>query len=109
MIDLYFWPTPNGYKPLIFLEETGLPYQIKPINILRGEQFQSDFLEIAPNNRIPAIVDHSPAEGNKPLALFESGSILIYLAEKFQCQMDVLRLHPFNVGTGIFQVGFRLS
>ncbi|TRU04784.1 MAG: thiol:disulfide oxidoreductase [Microcystis sp. Msp_OC_L_20101000_S702] len=82
MIDLYFWPTPNGYKPLIFLEETGLPYQIKPINILRGEQFQADFLEIAPNNRIPAIVDHSPAEGNKPLALFESGSILIYLAEK---------------------------
>ncbi|WP_424100497.1 glutathione S-transferase N-terminal domain-containing protein [Moorena producens] len=82
MIDLYFWPTPNGYKPLIFLEETGLPYQIKPINILRGDQFKPDFLAIAPNNRIPAIVDDAPAEGNKPFALFESGSILIYLAEK---------------------------
>ncbi|NEO41547.1 MAG: thiol:disulfide oxidoreductase [Moorea sp. SIOASIH] len=82
MIDLYFWPTPNGYKPLIFLEETGLPYQIKPINILRGDQFKPDFLAIAPNNRIPAIVDDAPAERNQPFALFESGSILIYLAEK---------------------------
>ncbi|MDZ8264207.1 glutathione binding-like protein [Nostoc sp. ChiQUE01b] len=82
MTDLYFWPTPNGYKTLIFLEESGLSYQIKPINILRGDQFQPDFLAIAPNNRIPAIVDHAPAEGNSPFALFESGSILIYLAEK---------------------------
>jgi GST-like protein len=82
MIDLYFWPTPNGYKPLIFLEESGLSYQIKPINILRGEQFSPEFLAIAPNNRIPAIVDHNPGEGNQPFPLFESGSILIYLAEK---------------------------
>ncbi len=82
MIDLYFWPTPNGYKPLIFLEETGLSYQIKPINIMRGDQFKPDFLAIAPNNRMPAIVDNSPAEGDSPFSLFESGSILIYLAEK---------------------------
>ncbi len=82
MIDLYFWPTPNGYKPLIFLEESGLSYQINTINIMRGDQFKPDFLEIAPNNRIPAIVDRTPIEGNKPFALFESGSILIYLAEK---------------------------
>lgn len=82
MIDLYFWPTPNGYKPLIFLEESGLTYRIKPINIGRGEQFNPDFLAISPNNRIPAIIDDSPAEGKEPFALFESGSILIYLAEK---------------------------
>lgn len=82
MIDLYFWPTPNGYKPLIFLEESGLPYQINTINIMRGDQFKPDFLKIAPNNRIPAIVDRTPIQGNKPLALFESGSILVYLAEK---------------------------
>ena len=82
MIDLYFWPTPNGYKPLIFLEETGLPYQMKPINIMRGDQFKHDFLAIAPNNRIPAIVARTPAEGDSPFSLFESGSILIYLAEK---------------------------
>ena len=82
MIDLYFWPTPNGYKPLIFLEESALAYQIKPVNIMRGEQFKPNFLAIALNNRIPAIVDSAPADGDEPLALFESGSILIYLAEK---------------------------
>jgi GSH-dependent disulfide-bond oxidoreductase len=82
MIDLYFWPTPNGYKPLIFLEETALEYQIKPVNIMKGDQFKPDFLAIAPNNRMPAIVDHQPVDGGEPYALFESGSILIYLAEK---------------------------
>jgi GSH-dependent disulfide-bond oxidoreductase len=82
MIDLYFWPTPNGYKPLIFLEETALEYQIKPVNIMKGDQFKPDFLAIAPNNRMPAIVDHQPVDGGKPYALFESGSILVYLAEK---------------------------
>jgi GSH-dependent disulfide-bond oxidoreductase len=82
MIDLYFWPTPNGYKPLILLEEAGLEYQIKPINIMKGDQFKPDFLAIAPNNRMPAMVDRDPADGGEPYALFESGSILIYLAEK---------------------------
>jgi GST-like protein len=82
MIDLYYWPTPNGHKITMFLEEAGLPYQIKPVNIGRGEQFQPDFLRIAPNNRMPAIVDHAPADGGAPLSVFESGAILVYLADK---------------------------
>jgi GST-like protein len=80
MIDLYFWPTPNGWKITILLEETGLSYQVVPVNISRGEQFKPDFLKISPNNRMPAIVDHD-AEGG-PLSIFESGAILTYLAEK---------------------------
>jgi GST-like protein len=82
MIDLHYWPTPNGHKITIFLEETGLPYRLIPVNIGRGEQFRPDFLAISPNNRMPAIVDHAPADGGAPLALFESGAILLYLAEK---------------------------
>lgn len=82
MIDLYYWPTPNGHKITMFLEEAGLQYVIKPVNIGRGEQFDPDFLKIAPNNRMPAIVDHAPADGGEPLSLFESGAILLYLAEK---------------------------
>ena len=82
MIDLYFWTTPNGYKPLIFLEEAGLDYTIKPVNIGTGEQFEPDFLKISPNNRIPAIVDTAPAGGGKPVSVFESGAILVYLGEK---------------------------
>jgi GST-like protein len=82
MIDLYFWPTPNGHKVTLFLEEAGLPYALKPINIGKGDQFAPDFLRIAPNNRMPAIVDHAPAEGGEPIALFESGAILLYLADK---------------------------
>lgn len=82
MIDLYYWPTPNGHKITIFLEETGLPYTIKPINISKGEQFAPEFLKIAPNNRIPAIVDLAPADGGAPLSLMESGAILEYLAAK---------------------------
>jgi GST-like protein len=82
MIDLYYWTTPNGHKITIFLEETGLPYRIVPINIGKGEQFAPEFLKIAPNNRIPAIVDHEPAQGDGPLSLFESGAILLYLADK---------------------------
>jgi len=81
MIDLYYWTTPNGHKISLFLEETGLPYRIHPINIGKGEQFAADFLKIAPNNRIPAIVDNDSADG-QPLSLFESGAILLYLAEK---------------------------
>ena len=82
MIDLYYWTTPNGHKITIFLEEAGLPYRILPVNISQGEQFAPDFLKIAPNNRIPAIVDPAPADGGEPLALFESGAILLYLADK---------------------------
>jgi len=82
MIDLYFWPTPNGYKVLMFLLEAGLEFSIKPVNIGKGEQFAPDFLDIAPNNRIPAIVDHAPLDGGPPLPLFESGAILLYLADK---------------------------
>lgn len=82
MIDLYYWTTPNGHKITLFLEEAGLDYQIFPINISKGDQFQPEFLKIAPNNRIPAIVDQAPADGGEPIALFESGAILLYLAEK---------------------------
>ena len=82
MIDLYYWTTPNGHKISLFLEEAGLPYTLYPVNIGLGEQFKPEFLKIAPNNRIPAIVDHQPADGGQPLSLFESGAILLYLAEK---------------------------
>ena len=82
MIELYFWTTPNGYKPLLFLEEAGIDYEISPVNISKGEQFEPEFLKISPNNRIPAIVDHNPDDGGSPLAQFESGAILQYLAEK---------------------------
>jgi GST-like protein len=82
MIELYFWTTPNGYKPLIFLEEAGLDYQLKPVNISTGAQFEPAFLKISPNNRIPAIVDTAPAGGGKPISVFESGAILQYLGEK---------------------------
>ncbi len=82
MIDLYYWTTPNGHKISLFLEEAGLPYRVHPINIGKNEQFQPDFLKISPNNRIPAIVDQDPADGGEPLSIFESGAILLYLAEK---------------------------
>jgi GST-like protein len=82
MIELYYWTTPNGHKVTIFLEEAGVPYRIVPVNIGKGEQFASDFLRIAPNNRIPAIVDTQPADGGAPISVFESGAILQYLAEK---------------------------
>ncbi|AKF50213.1 thiol:disulfide oxidoreductase [Pseudomonas syringae] len=82
MIDLHYWTTPNGHKITLFLEEAGLPYTIFPVNIGKDEQFKAEFLKIAPNNRIPAIVDHQPADGGSPLSLFESGAILLYLAEK---------------------------
>jgi len=82
MIDLYYWTTPNGHKITIFLEEAGLAYAIKPVNISKGEQFDAEVLEITPNNRIPAIVDHAPADGGAPLSVFESGAILMYLGQK---------------------------
>lgn len=82
MIDLYFWTTPNGYKPLLFLEETGVPYRIIPVNISKGDQFKPEFMKVSPNNKMPAIVDHAPADDSEPIAIFESGTILLYLAEK---------------------------
>jgi GST-like protein len=82
MIDLHYWTTPNGHKVTIFLEEAGLPYRIVPVNISKGEQFKPDFLAISPNNRIPAIIDHEPVGGGAPISVFESGAILLYLAEK---------------------------
>lgn len=82
MIDLYYWPTPNGHKITLLLEETATPYTIKPINIGKGEQFAPDFLAFSPNNRMPAIIDSEPTDGGEPVTVFESGAILIYLALK---------------------------
>jgi GST-like protein len=82
MIDLHYWTTPNGHKVTIFLEEAGVPYRLLPVNIGAGEQFKPEFLKIAPNNRIPAIVDDDPKGGGAPVSVFESGAILLYLAEK---------------------------
>ncbi len=82
MIDLHFWPTPNGYKILIFLEESGLDYRLKPVHIGRGDQFKPEYLAISPNNKMPAIVDHAPVDGGGPVSVFESGAILNYLADK---------------------------
>ena len=82
MIELHYWTTPNGHKITMFLEETGLPYRIVPVRIGAGDQFKPEFLAISPNNRIPAIIDHEPADGGAPISVFESGAILLYLAEK---------------------------
>lgn len=82
MIDLHYWPTPNGKKVTILLEECGMPYRIIPCRIARGDQFEETFLAISPNNRMPAMVDTEPADGGPPLSLFESGAIMLYLAEK---------------------------
>ena len=82
MIDLHYWTTPNGHKITIFLEETGLPYKIFPVNIGKGEQFKREFLAVSPNNRIPAMIDHDPPGGGAPIAVFESGAMLLYLADK---------------------------
>jgi GSH-dependent disulfide-bond oxidoreductase len=82
MYDLYFWPTPNGRKIAIMLEELGVPYRVVPVNIGQGPQNEPDFVAISPNGRIPALVDHEPVEGGTPFAIFESGAILLYLAEK---------------------------
>ena len=82
MIDLYYWPTPNGHKITLMLEECGLAYNIFRVDISKGEQHQPDFLKISPNNRMPAIADHEPSDGGEPLSIFESGAILLYLAKK---------------------------
>src|SRR5690606_31699488 len=80
MIDFHYWPTPNGHKVTLFLEEAGLEYTVKPVNIGAGDQFKPEFLAISPNNKMPAIVDHQPAHGGGPQPVFESGAILLYLA-----------------------------
>ncbi|MBS0226614.1 MAG: glutathione S-transferase N-terminal domain-containing protein [Proteobacteria bacterium] len=82
MIDLHYWPTPNGHKITLFLEEAGLEYRIVPVDIGNGAQFEPDYLRISPNNKMPAIVDHAPAGGGAPISVFESGAILVYLANK---------------------------
>lgn len=82
MIDLYYWPTPNGHKVTMFLEEAGLGYQIHPVDISAGDQFKPEFLAFSPNNRMPAIIDTQPVDGGDPVTVFESGAILVYLAEK---------------------------
>src|SRR5258708_39515808 len=82
MIDLYYWPTPNGHKITLFLEESGLPYRIVPVDISKGEQFKAEFLAFSPNNRMPAIIDRAPADDGEAVGVFESGAILVYLAEK---------------------------
>ena len=82
MIELYYWPTPNGHKIALFAEEAGLDYEIRPVNIGKGDQFKPDYLAISPNNKMPAIVDRAPADGGAPFSIFESGAILLYLADK---------------------------
>ena len=82
MIDLHFWPTPNGKKVTILLEECRIPYTIKPVNIGRGDQLTPSFLKLSPNGRMPAIVDHEPVGGGAPVEIFESGAIIMYIAEK---------------------------
>jgi GST-like protein len=82
MIELYYWPTPNGHKITLFLEDVGLDYTIKPVNISAGDQFKPEFLAFSPNNRMLAIIDHDPADHGEPVSVFESGAILLYLADK---------------------------
>ncbi len=98
MIDLHYWPTPNGKKVTILLEECGLPYRIVPCRIGQGDQFAPEFLKISPNNRMPAIVDHAPADGGEPIPVFESGAIMIYLAEKAGrfYPLDLRKRHEVN-------------
>lgn len=82
MIDLYYWPTPNGHKVTLFLEEAGLDYSLKPVDIGKGDQFTPEFLAFSPNNKMPAIIDSAPADGGASISVFESGAILLYLADK---------------------------
>jgi GST-like protein len=83
MLELFYWPTPNGKKVTILLEELGVGYKVAPVNIGRGDQFEADFLKINPNHRMPVLVDHAPSCGGEPVSVFESGAIMMYLAEKF--------------------------
>jgi GSH-dependent disulfide-bond oxidoreductase len=106
MIDLHYWTTPNGHKIVMHLEETGTPYKIVPVDLSKGDQQKPDFLRIAPNNKIPAIVDHDPESGAAAVSIFESGAILLYLAEKtgkllstdLQARFDALQWVFWQVG-----------
>lgn len=103
MIELYYWTTPNGHKITMFLEEVELPYTIIPVNIGAGDQFKPEFLKISPNNRIPAIIDREPVDGGEPISVFESGAILLYLAEKLgNCfpTMCAIALKSYNGYSG---------
>lgn len=106
MIDLYYWTTPNGHKVSLFLEEAGLPYTVHPINIGQGDQFKPDFLKIAPNNRIPAIVDQHPSDGGAPISLFESGAILLYLAENRPVHSQRPARSPGSVAMAVLANGW---
>ena len=106
MIELYFWNTPNGYKPLIMLEELGCAYDIKLIDITKDEQFDDAFLKISPNNKIPAIVDTKPQNVDQPISVFESGAVLIYLAEKYKKFFPQRKDIKFDILQWVFwQVG----
>jgi len=106
MIDLYYWPTPNGHKITMFLEEADLRYRLVPVDIGAGEQFRPEFLAISPNNRMPAIVDHGPADGRTPVSVFESGAILLYLAQKSELYLPAGLRESFEVIQWLFwQVG----
>jgi GST-like protein len=102
MIDLHYWTTPNGHKVTMFLEETGLKYNVIPVNIGKGEQFKADFLKVSPNNRIPALVDHEPKGGGAPISVFESGAMLVYLAEKTGKFMPVSGAVRYDVMQWLF-------
>jgi GSH-dependent disulfide-bond oxidoreductase len=102
VIDLYYWPTPNGKKVTIQLEEAGIPYQIMPVNIGRGDQLTADFLKISPNGRMPAIVDHQPMGGGAPISIFESGAIMVYLAEKSGKFLPQEPRHKYDVMQWMF-------
>ena len=97
MIDVHYWPTPNGWKVTIMLEECGLPYTIVPVDIGGGDQFKPEFLRISPNNRMPAIVDHAPEDGGAPITIFESGAILEYLADKTGCFLSPVPRDRYRV------------
>ena len=98
MYEIFYWPTPNGKKVTILLEECGLPYKIVPVNIGRGDQFNDDFLEINPNHRMPVMVDHAPTDGGEPISVFESGAIMMYIAEKAGkfCPQDLRTKYEVN-------------
>ncbi|MEJ7931397.1 glutathione S-transferase N-terminal domain-containing protein [Ramlibacter sp. AN1015] len=106
MLDLYYWPTPNGWKISIMLEECGLPYRLVPVDITRREQFEPAFLAVSPNNRIPAIIDNDPAGGGGAVGIFESGAILQYLAEKSGRFLPTDTAHKYRVLQWVYwQVG----
>jgi GST-like protein len=96
MLELFYWPTPNGKKVTILLEELGVPFKITPVNIGRGDQFSPDYLKMSPNNRMPALKDHAPNDGGAPITLFESGAIMMYIADKHDRFLPVDMRHRYD-------------